>query len=342
MPHGNLEKRSVLRGAKFMETLLYSSETRSKQKKSSRGYQSGILQRHPHNPIIAPGDMPVPCSSVFNCGATWFEDKVLLLLRVEDMARDNQFYVATSKDGVRFDIQTEPICYPLRDVERQFLHNRFDMRITRLEDQYYVTHASWLGGYGSCIGLARTSDFKNFAAVGELSVPSNRNAALFPEKIDGRYARLERPQDINGSGRIWISFSPDLLHWGQSRPIVLPDTPWSRCKTGAGAVPIRTPQGWLCVYHATAQNCATENYYLGAMLLDLEHPEKVIAAPRQFILQPETPYECMGQVPNVVFTNGAVVMPNGMLHIYYGGADTRICLARTKVKDLVDFCLTQP
>jgi len=304
-------------------------------------YRTGILQRHAQNPIITPGDMPVPCSSVFNCGATMFEGEVLLLLRAEDMARDNEFYVARSEDGVNFRISDTPIDYPLRDTEDRWLENRFDMRITPLDGCYYVTHASWLGGYGSCIGLARTTDFQHFEPVGELSTPSNRNAALFPEKIGGRYARLERPQDIDGGGRIWISFSPDLLHWGQSRPVVLPATPWSRCKTGAGAIPIKTDRGWLCIYHATSKNCATENYYLGVMLLDLHNPEHVIAAPRQFILQPETPYECMGQVPNVVFTNGAVLMPDGTVNIYYGGADTRICLAQVPLDDLLDYCVTE-
>lgn len=304
-------------------------------------YQTGILQRHPANPIITPADMPVPCSSVFNCGATRFQDEVLLMLRVEDMARDNHFYVATSDNGVDFEIRDEPVQYPLRDLEARFIENRFDMRITPLDDTFYITHASWLSGYGSCIGMARTDDFRTLEAVGELSVPSNRNAALFPERIGGRYARLERPQNIDGGGRIWISYSPDLLHWGQSRPLILPDAPWSRCKTGAGAIPIKTKAGWLCVYHATSKNCATENYYLGAMILDGDNPEKIIAAPREFILQAETFYECQGQVPNVVFTNGAVVMPDGTLNIYYGAADTRICLAQVALDDLVEYCLAK-
>lgn len=316
-----------------METLHAPNET------SVLAYQRGILTRHPENPIITPGAMPVPCSSVFNCGATWFDGRVLLLLRTEDLARDNAFFVASSEDGVHFDIESEPINYPLRDTEKRWLDNRFDMRITELEGWYYVTHASWLGGLGSCIGIARTRDFRCFEQVGELSVPSNRNAALFPEKIGGRYARLERPQDINGKGRVWVSYSPDLLYWGQAQPVVLPDVPWSREKCGAGSIPIKTDQGWLCVYHGTAKNCATENYYLGVMLLDLHNPERVIASPRQFILQAETGYECMGQVPNVVFTNGAVVMPDGILNIYYGGADTRVCLAQTTVQDLLTFCL---
>jgi len=304
-------------------------------------YQTGLLRRHERNPILAPGDMPVPCSSVFNCGAVSFRGETLLLLRVEDMARDNLFYAATSANGIDFTVQETPIDYPFRDTEERFLDNRFDMRITPLEGEYYVTHASWLGGYGSCIGIARTKDFRHFQALGELSVPSNRNAALFPEKINGRYARLERPQDVDGTGRIWISYSPDLLYWGQARPIVLPKTPWSAAKAGAGAIPIRTDCGWLCIYHATAKNCATENYYLGAMLLDLEDPSKVVAAPRQFLLQPETPYECQGQVPNVVFTNGAILTDDGIVNLYYGGADTRVCLAQAPLADLLDFCLSE-
>jgi hypothetical protein len=148
-------------------------------------YQAPLLRRHEDNPILSPGDMPFPCSSVFNCGAARYKDEVLLLLRVEDMARDNIFYTATSPDGVHFTISPTPISYPLRDTEKRFLDNRFDMRITPLDDTFYVTHASWLGGYGSCIGIAQTDDFENFRAVGELSVPSNRNAALFPEKING-------------------------------------------------------------------------------------------------------------------------------------------------------------
>lgn len=298
-----------------------------------------MLKRHPANPIIQPAQMPVPCSSVFNCGAVRVGSEILLLLRVEDMARENHFHVARSQDGVHFQVEKQPIEYPLRDVEKRCLENRFDMRITPLEGSYYVTHASWLGGYGSCIGTARTQDFKHFEPFGELSVPSNRNAALFPDKIKGRYARLERPQNTDGSGRIWVSYSPDLLYWGQARPVELPITAWSRAKAGAGAIPIKTEQGWLCIYHATAKNCATENYYLGVMLLDLEQPEKVIAAPREFILQPEMPYECMGQVPNVVFTNGAIVTDESIVNIYYGGADTRICLAQASLDELVHFCL---
>lgn len=296
------------------------------------------LVRYPANPILTPAEMPVECSAVFNTGAIWFRDRVLLLLRVESLARTTQFHVATSSDGVEFDVSPEPINYPLRPMEKKYGSHRFDMRITALDGTFYVCHAAWVDPFGCSIGMAKTDDFKNFVPVGELSVPSNRNAVLFPRRIKGRYARLERPQDVDGKGRMWISYSPDLIYWGDAMPLDIPIFPWGTKKSGAGTIPIETPEGWLCIYHATAMTASTENYYLGAMLLDLEDPSRVIAAPRRFLLQPEQAYECIGQVPNVVFTGGAVQMPNGTLNVYYGGADTRVCLAQTTVSRLLEFC----
>ncbi len=298
------------------------------------------LKRYEGNPIITPENMPFRCYSVMNAGAAWFGGKALLILRVEDCARTTEFYTAESCDGIHFEVDPEPVNYPLCETEKRFKKaHRFDMRITRLEDQYYVCHASWLEGFGCCIGTAATDDFRNFRPLPYLSQPSNRNAVLFPEKINGMYARLDRPQDYNGNGRMWISYSPDLEFWGRSMPLNLECNHWNRNKNGAGAIPIKTKEGWLEIYHATAPTCSTLNYYLGAMLLDLEDPSRVIAAPKEFILGAEKDYECTGQTPNVVFTSGAVEMPDGTLNIYYGGADTRMCLAQTTVTDMVDFCL---
>jgi len=298
------------------------------------------LERHFANPIISPQDMPVECSAVFNCGAVRFEGDVLLLLRVEDYERKTEFYTARSADGVHFDVCPDPICYPLRDIERIYGSHRFDMRITPIEGTFYVCHALYTK-LGCVIAMARTFDFRNYEPLEPISLPSNRNAVLFPEKIGGLYVRLERPQNIDGSGQIWVCRSPDLRYWGDVAPLAMPDPSWTGRKTGAGAVPIRTDGGWLIIYHATTMTASTENYYLGAMLLDLEDPSKVIAAPRRFILGAEELYECVGQVPNVVFTGGAVEMDDGTLNVYYGGADTRICLATTTVNQLVEFCLTR-
>ena len=300
------------------------------------------LTRHPANPILTPDDMPFRCYTVMNSGATIFESKVLLLLRVEYCDRSQHFHTAVSEDGVRFNVNPQEIIYPL-SVTEEYMGpaNRFDMRITKPEgeDRYIVFHAAWMDGMGCGIGTASTTDFIHFTPIAHLSEPSNRNAVLFPEKIDGWYVRLDRPQDISDTGGMWVSYSKDLEFWGRSMPILLPKMAWYTTKCGAGCIPIKTEKGWLLIYHATATTCSTLNYYLGAMLVDLKTPYKIVAAPKEFILAAEKDYECVGQTPNVVFTSGAVEMPDGTLNIYYGGADTRMCLAQTTVAELVDYCL---
>ncbi|MEI8246836.1 MAG: glycoside hydrolase family 130 protein [Lentisphaerota bacterium] len=297
------------------------------------------LTRHLSNPILTPEMMPFACYTVFNAGAVWFNGKYLLLLRVENLRRETEFYVATSRDGVNFEVSDSPINYPLSELEQlsSVKAHRFDMRITPLDAKFYVCHATYLQ-WGSSIGMAETTDFVNFKPI-YTSMPANRNAVLFPEKIRGLYCRLERPQDIDGSGRMWVSYSPDLRYWGDSMPLCEPTPNWSLRKTGSGIVPIKTEHGWLEIYHGTVMTASTENYHLGVMLLDLKHPEKIIAAPKEMILAAELPYECMGQVPNVVFTSGAILQENGVLNVYYAGADTRMCLAQANLSDLIDFCI---
>ena len=304
--------------------------------------QTKVLHRYEGNPIITPDDMPFNCYTVMNAGAAIFNGQVVLILRTEDFTRSTNFYVAKSDDGIHFTVSREPIKYPLSVTEERVgPAHRFDMRITKLEEKYYIFHAAWMHPWGCGIGLCTTEDFINFTPLYNVSEPSNRNAVLFPEKINGMYARLDRPQASAGDcGSIWVSYSPDLEFWGRSMPLIMPQMDWNTNKCGAGAIPIKTPNGWLEIYHATAPTCSSMNYYLGAMLLDLDDPSKVIAAPKEFILAAEKDYECMGQTPNVVFTGGAVEMPNGTLNVYYGGADTRMCLAQTTVKELVDFCLS--
>lgn len=297
------------------------------------------LQRFEGNPILTPEMMPFDCYTVMNVGVTRFEGDVLLLLRVEDRVRDTHFHVARSKDGIHFTVSEQPIVYPASEIDRLGANsNRFDMRITRMGDIYYVFHAVWTDPWGSMINLAKTTDFVHFEQVSH-SVPSNRNAVLFPDRINGNFARLERPQNVDGKGRIWYSESPDLEFWGRSMPVCLPQVNWAQRKSGPGCIPIRTRYGWLEIYHATSTTASSENYYLGVCLLDLEQPWKVIAAPREFILAPEMAYECVGQTPNVVFTGGGCEMDNGQYFVYYGGADTRLCLATTTIDELLTYCI---
>ncbi len=293
------------------------------------------LTRYEGNPILTPEMMPFPCYTVMNAGVTRFEGDVLLMLRVESCERMTKFYIARSKDGIHFDVNPEPINYEFPDAEL-FGTNMFDTRITEMDGVYYIFHARWTR-LGCMINLATTTDFVNYKKIYH-SLPANRNAVLFPEKINGNYARLERPQDINGSGRIWYSESPDLQYWGNSMPVDLPILSWSERKSGPGAIPVKTKEGWLEIYHATCFTASTENYYLGVCLLDLEQPWKIISAPKSFILAPEKAYECMGQTPNVVFAGGGCLMDDDTYYLYYGGADTRMCLAKTSITELLEFC----
>ena len=216
------------------------------------------LVRHPENPILTPETMPFRCYTVMNSGATLYNGQVLLLLRVEYCDRTTHFHTALSDDGVHFTVNPKEIQYPLTITEEHAgAGHRFDIRITKLDDVYYVTHAVWLDGMGSCIGIATTGDFENFQPIPYLSEPSNRNAVLFPEKINGMYVRIDRPQDMDGTGGMWVSHSPDLIFWGKSLPINLPKTQWYRNKCGAGGIPIKTGEGWLLIYHATANTCST-------------------------------------------------------------------------------------
>ena len=306
--------------------------------------QTAILTRHPKNPILSPETMPFPCYAVFNAGAVRFEGKYLLLLRVAGRDRLNSYHIATSANGVDFDVNPEPIDYPLEFMEthlgvrRGFRHHQFEMRITPLDGWYYLCHG--MNTVGGCCGvMARTKDFKTVEPLPDITLPENRNLALFPEKINGLYVRLDRPMNGGGGGTIWVTRSPDLRYWGDNQPLKMPATLWGATKSGPGTVPIKTRDGWLVIYHATLKNASAENYCLGVMLLDLADPAKILGFPTEFILAPEKLYECVGQVPNVVFTAGAVENGDGTLNLYYGGADTVMCLATASIQELVELCL---
>jgi len=292
------------------------------------------LRRHPANPILTYADMPVESWAVFNAGATRFGDKVLLILRVEDYERHSHFHVATSVDGIHFEVNPEEIDYPLRDIERELGSTRFDMRITSLDNTFYCYHCVWLHGVGSTIALARTEDFVHFEAIGGTSTTANRNAVLFPEKIGGRYCRFERPEASKNT--IWVSYSPDLVHWGDSKPMLFPETAWNFEKIGASTIPVRTEHGWLEIYHGVASPPDFSNYFLGVALLDFEDPTRIIATPRKFILAPQMEYEGRGQYPNVIFTSGAALTDDGRYLVYYGAADTVMCMAEANLDDLID------
>src|SRR5207244_7788363 len=167
----------------------------------------------------------------------------------------------------------------------------------------------------------------------------NRNIVLFPEKIGGLYARLDRPFEYGTGGNIWISYFSDLVYWGRSECIMQSrGFVWDQGKIGPGAPPIKTKQGWLIIYHGITPRVNAKIYKAGVALLDLNDPRKVIARAKEYIMAPREMYERVGDVPNVVFTTAAIAYPEkDELRIYYGAADTVFCLATAKISDLIEF-----
>ncbi len=226
-----------------------------------------------------------------------------------------------------------------REIQGRFEH-AYDPRVTWLEDRYYVT---WCNGYhGPTIGVAYTHDFETFHQLDNAFLPFNRNGVLFPRRIGGAATRCSAGRATTGTRRSAtssVSESPDLVHWGRHRHVMatVPWT-WQSTKVGAGPTPIETDEGWLLIYHGVLTSCNGFVYSMGAALLDLDEPWKVVARGRDYLLSPQVPYEQVGDVPNVVFPCAALVdrRPD-RLTIYYGGADTVVCLAHGYLSDVLDF-----
>jgi len=309
-----------------------------------------ILKRHPENPIITPKDFP-GARAILNPGQTMYQGKTLLLLPVCHNSEhyrgkrvDITAHVATSADGVHFEINPEPLFdrseeEPYASVWEQCI----DFRITKIEDTYYIVHPG-CGTWGTLGILGKTKDFQTFENIDIVSLPDNRLPSLFPGKINGMYVRLDRPyrvcpNDFHELGNIWIAYSPDLVHWGQFRPLLQPGyTHWAGTKIGP-TPPLRTPEGWLVIIHGVTRSCTGHRYSIGAILLDLDDPERIIGKTSSAILAPYEPYEFNGAVPNVVFPCGAIGdLERDEIRLYYGCADTYIGLATGSMSELIDAC----
>lgn len=299
--------------------------------------------RHPGNPILEGSAFPERSGivRVFNSGIIRFRDRYVMACRAEDRALRNYIWLADSQDGVHFAPRPRPVQVP--DSDPDFAEYTagmyYDPRITEIEGQFYLMHAAH-SGHGCRLSLLKTADFESFEWLGFVSETDNRNGVLFPEKIGGAYARLDRPNTGDSFGDMWVSYSPDLVHWGRSRCVLRnAQVRWAWSKIGPGAVPIRTPRGWLVIFHGVRTQCKAHYVYqLGVCLLDLDDPSKVLALAPEAILEPERTYELVGQTPSVVFTCGAVVEADGSIKLYYGGADTVMCLATTSVSQLLQAC----
>jgi predicted GH43/DUF377 family glycosyl hydrolase len=301
-----------------------------------------LFTRYQGNPIIQTRDIPYRANSVFNAGATRIGDETLLLMRVEDRRGISHLTVARSKNGVtdwRIDpgptLLPNPVDYP------EEIWGIEDPRVTRIEEMglWAVVFTAYSKG-GPLVSLATTSDFKTFHRKGVVMPPEDKDAALFPVKFKGRWAMLHRPVTaFAGVGaHIWISFSPDLKHWGDHQ-ILIPARRgawWDANKIGLSPPPLETKKGWLILYHGVRSTAGGCLYRLGLALLDLEDPTRLVARSDEWVFAPEEHYEVIGDVDKVIFPCGWVA-EGDQVRLYYGGADKCIALATAHISELLDW-----
>jgi len=299
-----------------------------------------LFVRHPQNPILSAADWPYPANSVFNAAVTRLPDSTTLLLcRVEDHRGHSHLCAARSRDGIGgWDIDPVPTLLPDPEHYPEELWGIEDPRITFLAEmkKYAVLFTSYSRG-GPGVSLALTEDFKSFERLGVIMPPEDKDAALFPHRIDGYWALIHRPATSLGA-HIWISYSPDLRHWGRHRLILQARRGgwWDAWRIGLSPPLIETPNGWLMIYHGVRRTAAGSIYRLGLALFDLKDPESCLLRGDHWIFGPEADYERHGDVGNVVFPCGYTLDPDGDgINLYYGAADTCIALARGSVQKLL-------
>jgi predicted GH43/DUF377 family glycosyl hydrolase len=340
---------------------------------------ASVLKRYSRQPVLEPRQDQWDKVSTFNPGAIWHEGKVHMLYRaVSDLGPYvSRFGLAVSEDGRKFRREAEaPVHGPVKDYEVGGIE---DARITREGDDFLVTYAAvtvvpgpayeeidffnrtkqdpylkrpGIGPMGpSYTGLLRSKDLRRFEVEGILTPPDldDRDGILFPEKIGGRYVLLHRPSDWTGKEYgtqkpgIWLAYSDDLKTWdygqGDSHLLMKPQegVGWEEAKIGGGPPPVKTPAGWLMLYHGVDDRYV---YRVGAALLDLEDPSKVLARTREFLMEPVEEWEKVGVIPNVVFPTAAVSPDGSELLVYYGGADRVVGLAVGRIEEMLDYLLS--
>ena len=313
-----------------------------------------VMKRHPGNPVVSACDVPYPAALVFNAGVAKHRGRYVMVFRndYEDTPGSHHLVgtnmgVAFSDDGVRWEVRPRPwIEWKEGEVRRAY-----DPRITVIEDRCYLCFAVDTD-HGIRGGIAVTDDFEKWEVL-NLTAPDNRNMVLFPEKVQGKFLRLERPFPVYGRDRdrkenfdIWFSDSPDCAYWGNTRLVLgSEEVPWINGKIGPGAPPVKTDKGWLTVFHAVDVDSSRDlpswhagwrkTYTVGLALLDLEEPWRVTGLLREPLMVPEAPYEVEGYRGNVLFPGGLILEPDGEVKLYYGAADTVVCLATCRIDDLL-------
>jgi predicted GH43/DUF377 family glycosyl hydrolase len=300
-----------------------------------------LIKRYNKNPILTKDDVPYPVATVHNAGVVKFRNRYMMIFRSHQLNGRSILGLAESDDGYNFRVHKKPFMTPATDgIFKEYEeYGVEDPRIIFLEGEYLITYSAY-SRHGVRIGLAKTRDFKSINRFSLITEADYRNIVIFPEKFKGLYARLDRPHSEISPWSIWISYSPDLRFWGESRLVMKPaQYHWDGMKIGPGAPPIKTSHGWLNIYHGVFPTMDGNVYRLGVALHDLQDPSKIIAVGDEWILQPEELYEITGYVHNVVFTCGAVPENDGSVKIYWGGADKVMCVGTANLDDLVNHCL---
>jgi len=296
-----------------------------------------LFKRHPGNPLITIHNVPGRAAAVYNPGVAQVGDETVLLLRVEDRRGMSHLRVARSKDGEHgWRVAPEPL---LEEGLPEWPHEEWgceDARVTRIGESEWVMAYTAYSRFGAAVALATTTDFEAAERLGVVMPPNNKDATVLPEQVDDEWMVLHRPAP-GGQEHIWYATSPDLTHWANHGCVMLERGGpwWDGLRIGMGAVPIRTDRGWLLIYHGVKEVLRREIYRLGLALLDLNNPRKLLARTTEWVFGPREDYERYGQAPNVVYTCGALVKGDEVW-MYYGAADTSVCLAKARLSDLVE------
>ncbi|MFC1585173.1 glycosidase [Fibrobacterota bacterium] len=299
-----------------------------------------IMKRHEGNPLLTAADLPYPANAVFNAGAVKRGKEYLLLLRVEDRKGVSHFTIARSHDGFsNWYITSNPVMVPEPDKYPEERRGLEDPRITFLEplNTWGVAYTAYSTS-GPLVSLALTDDFLNYKRQGAVLPPENKDAGLFPIQFSGRWAMLHRPGPSQGKGKpdIWICFSPDLKHWGDNSVVMQcgGGANWDSGKIGLGPPPILTDEGWLILYHGVKKGSSGNIYRVGAALLERDNPSRLISRTPEWIFGPQAEYERSGDVGNVVFPCGWIPEGDDLI-MYYGAADSSICMATSKISRIL-------
>ena len=297
-----------------------------------------LFRRYEGNPILEPQDWHHTVNAVFNAGAVSFEGETLLLVRVEDRSGISHLSIARSSDGyTNWGIEREhSFQKDLGDYDEAW--GIEDPRITQCGDEYMIVYTGYSRG-GPLVRLASTRDFRTFERRGTLMPPDDKDAALFPCQFDGRWALLHRPSSMD-QAHIWLSWSPDLRHWGDHKILIHARQGgwWDANRIGLGPPPLLTDYGWLILYHGVRTTVAGSIYRLGLALLDRDNPGRVLVRGNEWMFGPEAEYERSGDVPDVVFPCGWILADDRRtVRLYYGAADTTMCVATGDIEEIIGY-----